>query len=149
MIRRVKEEGVSSADKLSFEVESKGANLSVGQRQLLCIARAILSRPKILLMDEATSNIDQKTDSIIQKLIKDELKGVTVVTIAHRLITIVQYDKIVVLEKGKKVEDGSPLELIESGGMFCKLVEEGGSQFKENMIYCATHKEVNPAEVFN
>lgn len=100
-------------------------------------------------MDEATSNIDQKTDSIIQRLIKEELKGVTVVTIAHRLITIIQYDKIVLLENGKKIEEGSPLELIESGGMFCKLVEEGGAQFKENMIYCATHKEVDPAEIFN
>lgn len=64
------------------------------------------------------------------------------------MITIIQYDKIVVLENGRKVEEGSPLDLIRNGGYFCKLVEEGGAQFKENMIYCATNKEVDPAEVF-
>jgi ABC-type multidrug transport system fused ATPase/permease subunit len=99
-------------------------------------------------MDEATSNIDQKTDSVIQSLIKEKLDGTTVVTIAHRLITIVQYDKLIILENGKKIEEGSPTELIESGGFFCSLVEEGGEEFKNNMIYCAKNHSVNPADVF-
>jgi ABC-type multidrug transport system fused ATPase/permease subunit len=99
-------------------------------------------------MDEATANIDQKTDSIIQSVIKHKLKGTTVVTIAHRLITIIQYHKIIVLEYGKKVEEGSPLELIEAGGFFCELVEEGGQDFKEKMIRAAKNWELDPAMLF-
>ena len=147
-IKRIKQKGVTNTEKLLFEIESKGTNLSIGQRQLLCIARAIISQPKILLMDEATSNIDQKTDSVIQTLIKEKLTNTTVVTIAHRLITIIQYDKLIILENGKKIEEGSPLELIQNGGYFCSLVEEGGDEFKKNMIYCATNKHVDPSDVF-
>lgn len=77
-------------------------------------------------MDEATANIDQKTDSIIQSIIKNHLNNTTVITIAHRLITIIQYDKLIILENGKKVEEGTPSELIESRGYFCDLVDEGG-----------------------
>jgi ABC-type multidrug transport system fused ATPase/permease subunit len=148
VIKRIKEQGVSNQDKLQFEIETRGTNLSIGQRQLLCIARAIIAKPKILLMDEATSNIDQKTDSVIQSLIKEKLEGTTVVTIAHRLITIVQYDKLIILDNGKKIEEGSPLELMENGGYFCDLVEEGGPEFTKNMIYCAKNKNVDPADVF-
>jgi len=94
---------VTLKEKLEFLIEAGGLNLSLGQRQLICIARAILVPPKILLMDEATANIDQKTDSIIQHLIKNKLTKTTVVTIAHRLTTVCQYDKVIVLEDGKKV----------------------------------------------
>lgn len=114
-------------------------------------------------MDEATANIDQKTDSIIQSLIKEKLKDTTVLTIAHRLITICQYDKVVILDQGKKSQEGSILQLLgepeEEGGqidkqkwpgtgIFASLVNEGGSEFREKIIYCARNREVNPAEVF-
>lgn len=110
---------------LNFKIESRGENLSIGQRQLICIARALIRNPKILLMDEATSNIDQKTDSLIQSIIMG-LKDCTVVTIAHRISTIINYDKIMVLDQGKLIEFGAPKELFDKGGIFHGLVLESG-----------------------
>jgi ABC-type multidrug transport system fused ATPase/permease subunit len=78
----------------------QGANLSAGQRQLLCIARAIVKRPKILLLDEATSSIDEATDRLIQKVLREEFASTTMITIAHRLNTIMDSDKILVIEEG-------------------------------------------------
>ena len=116
-----------------FKIEWRGANLSVGQRQLICIARALIQKPKILLTDEATASIDLKTDKLIQELIKTELKDTTVLTIAHRLDTIIEYDKIVVLKNGRKVEEGSPYELLENPGYFYDFVREGGKEYLEVM----------------
>jgi ABC-type multidrug transport system fused ATPase/permease subunit len=99
---------------LSSPVAESGNNLSQGQRQLLCLARAMLKHPKVLMMDEATASIDYNTDSKIQKTIR-ELKS-TIITIAHRLQTIVDYDKVLVLEKGSVVEYGHPHELLKKGG---------------------------------
>lgn len=135
---------ITVEDKLKFKLEAKGSNLSVGQRQLICIARAIIKKPKVLLMDEATANIDQKTDAIIQRIIKYSLNNTTVLTIAHRLNTIIQYDKLIILSDGKKIEEGSPLELIESGGYFAGLVSEGGEEFKNKMVYYAKNKNEDP-----
>ena len=148
-IARIKEQGATNADKLKFKLEGKGVNLSIGQRQLVCIARALVDKPKIFLMDEATANIDQKTDSIIQGLIKSTLTDTTVVTIAHRLLTIIQYDKVVVLEEGRKVEQGSPSELLEKdGGFFWGLVKEGGEEFFGKMKQAAGDWSIDPAELF-
>ncbi|POS85266.1 hypothetical protein EPUL_004100, partial [Erysiphe pulchra] len=96
---------------LSSLVSESGSNLSQGQRQLLCLARAILKNPKVLLMDEATASIDYSTDSKIQKTIR-ELKSTTI-TIAHRLQTIVDYDKVLVLDHGRVVEFGHPWVLLQ------------------------------------
>ena len=85
---------------LNFKIEESGSNLSQGQRQLICISRALINNPKILLMDEATSNIDTKTDALIQKLIREKFSNSTVMTIAHRLNTIIDYDKILFLKEG-------------------------------------------------
>lgn len=71
----------------------------------------------------------------------------TVVTIAHRLLTISQYDKIVVLEKGEKTEEGSPLELLQSGGRFSMLVDEGGAVFRQKMLRLATDKSIDPSSI--
>jgi ABC-type multidrug transport system fused ATPase/permease subunit len=79
---------------------------------LLCIARALLQKPKILLMDEATASVDQNTDEKIQNLIEGSFAGTTVLTIAHRLKTIINYDRILVLDQRKLIEEGSPQELI-------------------------------------
>ena len=117
----------------NLNIEANGSNLSLGQRQLICIARALVKKPKILITDEATASIDLKTDQLIQDLIKTELKDTTVLTIAHRLNTIIEYDKIVVLKNGKKVEEGSPYELLESPCYFYEFVEEGGEEYLEMM----------------
>ena len=91
-------------DDLGFQVQHRGANLSLGQRQLLCIARVLIKKPKILLMDEATASIDQNTDKVINKIVKNSLEETTVITLAHRLETVIQNDKILVLRDGEKVE---------------------------------------------
>lgn len=99
---------------LSSPVTESGNNLSQGQRQLLCLARALLKNPKVLMMDEATASIDYNTDNKIQETIR-ELKS-TIITIAHRLQTIVDYDKVLVLDKGEVVEYGHPYELLKKEG---------------------------------
>lgn len=95
---------------LMSPITESGGNLSQGQRQLLCLARAMLKKPRILVMDEATASIDYHTDAKIQETIR-EMTG-TVITIAHRLQTIVDYDKVLVLDKGSLVEFGHPWELL-------------------------------------
>lgn len=97
-------------ENLTSPVTESGSNLSQGQRQLLCLARAMLRNPRVLLMDEATASIDYSTDSKIQQTIR-ELTS-TIITIAHRLQTIVDYDKVMVLDQGRVVEWGHPWELL-------------------------------------
>lgn len=110
---------------LSSPVAESGSNLSQGQRQLLCLARAMLKKPRVLVMDEATASIDYNTDSKIQETIR-EMKG-TVITIAHRLQTIVDYDKVLVLDKGEMVEYAHPWELInDDSTQFYSMCESSG-----------------------
>ncbi|KAG6362037.1 hypothetical protein INS49_010266 [Diaporthe citri] len=102
---------------LSMDISTGGGNLSQGQRQLVCLARALLARPKIVVMDEATSAVDRATDAAIQSSLRDAFAaaGCTVLVIAHRLSTVADFDKILVLEKGRMAEMGSPRELLEQG----------------------------------
>jgi len=93
---------------MDYMVDEKGGNLSSGEKQLICICRAILRKNKIVLMDEATSNIDVATERNIQELIDEEFKDSTVLTVAHRLNTIVQSDKVLVLSFGKVLEFDTP-----------------------------------------
>ncbi|OLN86882.1 ATP-dependent bile acid permease 2 [Colletotrichum chlorophyti] len=110
---------------LSSTVSESGSNLSQGQRQLLCLARALLKRPNVLVMDEATASIDYATDTKIQDTIR-ELTS-TIITIAHRLQTIVDYDKVLVLDKGSVVEYGHPYELIrKENGTFRSMCDMSG-----------------------
>ena len=93
-------------------IEPGGANLSVGQKQLVCIARALLRKSRIVVMDEATANIDMNTEQTIQKALKLVLENSTVITVAHRIKTIINYDKILVLDNGKVKEFDSPTNLL-------------------------------------
>ena len=107
---------------LDTAVLEGGSNLSVGQRQLVCLARAILRATKVLLLDEATANIDTATDALIQLIIREKFKHCTVITIAHRLNTIIDSDRIMVLDAGSIVEFDSPQVLLtKPGGVFAEL----------------------------
>ncbi|KAI4203953.1 MAG: hypothetical protein LQ348_001366 [Seirophora lacunosa] len=119
-------ENTNIFESLASPVAESGSNLSQGQRQLLCLARALLKAPKVLLMDEATASIDYATDSKIQDTLR-EVKSSTIITIAHRLQTIIDYDKVLVLDKGKLMEYGAPWELIsQDGGIFRGMCEMSG-----------------------
>merc|ERR1712060_435908 len=110
---------------LKFKVQEEGKNLSVGERQLICIIRAILRGNKIVILDEATANIDVVTEQYIQKLISEEFKGATVMTIAHRLNTIITSDRVLMLSRGSVLEYGSPKELMaDPKSHFAKFAEE-------------------------
>ncbi|KAI1353946.1 multidrug resistance-associated protein [Xylaria sp. FL0043] len=110
---------------LSSPVAESGSNLSQGQRQLLCLARAMLKAPKVLVMDEATASIDYSTDSKIQETIRE--LNTTIITIAHRLATIVDYDKVLVLDHGAVVEYDHPHELLKKKtGTFRSMCEMSG-----------------------
>merc|ERR1711924_4011 len=105
------------------------ATLSLGQMQLLCLARALLSKTKILILDEATASVDAETDDRIQMLIHSEFNDRTVLTIAHRLHTLARSDRILVLSDGKLAEAGTPQELMaDEGSSFARMVAEGGDQ---------------------
>ncbi|KAI0365043.1 P-loop containing nucleoside triphosphate hydrolase protein [Pilatotrama ljubarskyi] len=128
----LQDENDQSRITLDTEIAGGGANLSVGQRQILALARAIVRRSKLLILDEATSAIDYETDSIIQTSLRTELgKDVTLLTVAHRLQTIMDADKIMVLDAGRIVEFGKPSELLKNEkGMLRALVDESGDREK-------------------
>ena len=109
---------------LDYKIENNGNNISIGEKQLICIARALIKKTKIILMDEATANIDYKTETFLQNSINKELKDCTVITIAHRIKTIINYDKILVLNNGEIVEYDSPKNLLEKKGLFYQLYKE-------------------------
>ncbi|KAG6263206.1 hypothetical protein E4U49_002474 [Claviceps purpurea] len=123
---------------LSSGISESGGNLSQGQRQLLCIARAIVSRPKVMVLDEATSAVDMATDALIQRSIREEFTDSTLIVIAHRLSTIADFDRILVLSEGAVAEFGSPRELWDrEGGIFRDMCEHSGEKAKLRDIILA------------
>ncbi|KAK0669314.1 P-loop containing nucleoside triphosphate hydrolase protein [Cercophora samala] len=117
---------------LDSPISEGGLNLSQGQRQLLCLARAIVSRPRIMVLDEATSAVDMHTDGLIQRSIREEFTDATLLVIAHRLSTIADFDRVLVLSDGCVAEYGTPRELWEKGkgGVFRGMCEESGEKEK-------------------
>ncbi|NP_596902.1 ATP-binding cassette subfamily C member 4 [Rattus norvegicus] len=113
--------------KMDTELAESGSNFSVGQRQLVCLARAILKKNRILIIDEATANVDPRTDELIQQKIREKFAQCTVLTIAHRLNTIIDSDKIMVLDSGRLREYDEPYVLLQNPeSLFYKMVQQLG-----------------------
>ncbi|EGF76338.1 hypothetical protein BATDEDRAFT_21115 [Batrachochytrium dendrobatidis JAM81] len=128
----------SMPSKLETAVTENGKSVSQGQRQLVCIARAILSKAKILVLDEATASLDAKTDLLIQETIKKNFADLTMLTIAHRLNTIIDCDRVLVMDAGKVVEFDEPIKLLDiPDGVFRSLVEQTGDAAAAKLRECA------------
>nr|XP_048724560.1 multidrug resistance-associated protein 1-like isoform X2 [Caretta caretta] len=112
--------------KLLHEISEGGENLSVGQRQLVCLARALLRKTKILILDEATASVDMETDNLVQSTIRREFHNCTVLTVAHRLHTIMDSERVLVLGSGRIIEFDTPHNLLLQQGVFSKMVSEAG-----------------------
>uniref|UniRef100_A0A182VRM2 Uncharacterized protein n=1 Tax=Anopheles minimus TaxID=112268 RepID=A0A182VRM2_9DIPT len=131
---------------LQAYVAAGGQNFSVGQRQLLCLARAILRGNRILVLDEATANVDPDTDRLIQRTIREQFANCTVLTIAHRLNTIMDYDRVLVMKEGTSVEFGRPGELLDrADGTFRSIVFATGRDEAENLMKMVHN--LRPSEV--
>uniref|UniRef100_A0A2I3GMD5 ABC-type glutathione-S-conjugate transporter n=1 Tax=Nomascus leucogenys TaxID=61853 RepID=A0A2I3GMD5_NOMLE len=111
---------------LDFQCSEGGENLSVGQRQLVCLARALLRKSRILVLDEATAAIDLETENLIQSTIRTQFDTCTILTIAHRLNTIMDYTRVLVLDKGVVAEFDSPANLIAARGIFYGMARDAG-----------------------
>jgi ABC-type multidrug transport system fused ATPase/permease subunit len=126
----VSEHGVG----LLAPVSEYGENYSAGQRQMLCLARALLRDTRVVCLDEATASVDLETDKVMQDVIADRFASRTILTIAHRINTIIENDKVVCLERGELAAMASPAELLrDKNGMFAKLVAETGEQSERNL----------------
>lgn len=125
---------------LDSKVYDRGTNFSAGQRQLVCLARAILRNNKILMLDEATANVDPHTDGLIQRTIRTKFAMCTVLTVAHRLNTIMDSDKVLVMDKGRMAEFDHPHLLLKNDyGLFTGLVKETGRAMSEQLMKIAKH----------
>jgi len=112
---------------INHEVTEGGENLSVGQRQLVCLARALLRKTKVLVLDEATAAVDLETDDLIQKTIRTEFADCTVLVIAHRLNTILDSDKVIVLDRGTITEFAAPNDLLQNKqSAFYSMAKDAG-----------------------
>ena len=129
---------------LDAAVAHEGSNFSVGQRQLLCLARALLLRNNIIVLDEPSANVDSKTDQLVQKTLRERFSEATIISVAHRLDTIIDYDKVLVLGDGKVIEFGSPSDLLsKEGGHFLSLVNSTGDEMAKALFKRARAREAD------
>ncbi|XP_020101725.1 ABC transporter C family member 14-like isoform X1 [Ananas comosus] len=121
---QLKEAVASKPEKLDALVVDNGENWSVGQRQLLCLGRVMLKRSKILFMDEATASVDSQTDAVIQRIIREDFAACTIISIAHRIPTVMDCDRVLVVDAGRAKEFDTPSNLLERPSLFAALVQE-------------------------
>ncbi|KAI1289990.1 putative multidrug resistance-associated protein [Halotydeus destructor] len=122
---------------LYSEITEGGSNLSVGQRQLVCLARALMRNSKLLVLDEATANVDHQTDQLIQRTIKDQFQRCTVLTVAHRLNTIIDTNKVLVMDGGQVKEYDEPHQLLQNKGLFYDMVMQTGNEMASTLLEAA------------
>ncbi|KAL4438299.1 hypothetical protein ABPG74_009722 [Tetrahymena malaccensis] len=139
-------------DGLDTDMGASSCSFSVGQKQLICLARALLKDNKILVLDEATSNVDMETDQFIQKTLRTNFSDYTIITIAHRLNSIADYDKVIVMDDGQVAEYGSPFGLlanstndstITKNTIFAQMVKHTGQKNSQNIFQTAKQKFIN------
>jgi ABC-type multidrug transport system fused ATPase/permease subunit len=125
-------------------VESCGSNYSLGQQQLVCLARAFLNKSRLLLLDEATAALDSETDALVQRVVRSAFADRTILTIAHRLDTIIDADRILVMDAGRVAEFASPSELLrDEGTIFASLCRQAGAgSFATLKATADRHQEV-------
>ncbi|KAG9993719.1 ATP-binding cassette glutathione S-conjugate transporter, partial [Aureobasidium melanogenum] len=124
---RLRDHVSSMSGGLDAQIHEGGSNLSQGQRQLVSLARALLTPSNILVLDEATAAVDVETDALLQTTLRSNMfKDRTIITIAHRINTILDSDRIVVLDHGRVAEFDTPSELVKKKGLFYELVREAG-----------------------
>ncbi|GLU07394.1 hypothetical protein SLE2022_243540 [Rubroshorea leprosula] len=121
---QLKEVVASKPDKLDALVADNGDNWSVGQRQLLCLGRVMLKHSRLLFMDEATASVDSQTDAVIQRIIREDFAACTIISIAHRIPTVMDCDRVLVVDAGKAKEFDTPSRLLERRSLFAALVQE-------------------------
>jgi len=140
-------------NQLETDMTVSSAVFSTGQKQLVCLARAIINQSKVIILDEATANVDVETDAFIQKTIMQKFKDCTILTVAHRLITIANYDRVMVIENGQVVEHNSPYELLvdkigddeitKQDGMFAEMVKSTGTSMSKMIFEIAQNHHLN------
>merc|ERR1712178_336708 len=111
---------------LDAHVAEQGGNFSVGERQVLCLSRALIRGTRVMCLDEATANVDPENDLRMQRTLRAEFKSCTVLTVAHRLHTVMDSNRIMVLEQGSLVQFGPPSELLSVSGPFLAMAKESG-----------------------
>jgi ABC-type cobalamin/Fe3+-siderophores transport system ATPase subunit len=134
---------------LHYAIAEGGSNLSVGQKQLVCLSRALLRKTKILVMDEATAAVDLETDDLIQDTIRSEFRDCTVLTIAHRINTIMDNNRVMVMDQGKIVEFDSPNNLLESeDSIFYSMAKESGLIVENTITPNVTENKRHLLDIF-
>jgi ATP-binding cassette subfamily C (CFTR/MRP) protein 1 len=117
---------VNGAPSLDTYITSGGENLSMGQQQLMALTRAVIRSARIVILDEPSSSLDESTECVLQGLVDSIFRGVTVLCVAHHLKSVLHYDRILVMEDGKLLEDGKPMDLFQTGAYFRKICDRSG-----------------------
>jgi ABC-type multidrug transport system fused ATPase/permease subunit len=148
IVLKVEEDGsavpFTTTVSLDARVAENGSNLSQGQKQLLCLARALLRSSRLIFLDEATASVDADTDAKIQETIRSRFTQGSILTVAHRLKTIIDYDRILVMDQGRVAEMDTPFRLLEKKGLFYDMCRESGDFGELVRVATQCHRQRSP-----